>query len=82
MPPILPNGMQFWYLTPAASSCSLTIRLTEVNASGQHTIGYERTINYHNNYPSTILYDEGENEIESQRIDKYMWWDGKIIKMN
>ncbi|MDB4587663.1 hypothetical protein N9098_00850 [bacterium] len=78
--PVIPNGTQWWILT------SSDVIFTDINLSlvnnGTADIENQQTVRLFNQSNNTIVWSEEGNAGQHPRMEKYMWWEGDIIKMN
>jgi hypothetical protein len=78
--PVIPNGTQWWVLTSSAVIFTdiyfyNTLNNTFDTENQQH-------IRFFNQSNVTIVWSEEGNAGIHPRLEKYMWWEGDVIKMN
>jgi len=81
--PIIPNGAQYWVLTDGSNDLT-TIHFTvnQLNQFGEWIVISDQEIHFHNNVDQPSASYGNALDGLYPRLEKYMWWNGEIIKMN
>ncbi|MDA8607001.1 hypothetical protein N9L13_08240 [Flavobacteriales bacterium] len=80
--PIIPNGTQYWVLTNGSNNQTTIEHAILVYHEDGEVTEYQQVVHFHNNIEAaTGSYGTSLNGLYP-RFEKYMWWNGEIIKMN